>query len=102
MSEKKILFLESEEDNIYRNYASDERETVFQIFFFFFGIQSIENMPYFYKSFLLIKDSFLLTKFYFYFLCYQALENVENYLYRRFSSETNRAQMLKGFILYTL
>ena len=62
-----------------------------KFFFFFFGIQSIENMPYFYKSFLLIKDSFLLTKFYFYFLCYQALENVENYLYRRFSSEANRA-----------
>ena len=37
MSEKKILFLESEEDNIYRNYASDERETVFQIFFFFWN-----------------------------------------------------------------
>ena len=90
MSEKKILFLESEEDNIYRNCAPHEREIVFQ-FFFFFGKQSIENMPYFYKSFLLIKDSFLLTKFYFYFLCYQALENVENYLYRRFSSEANRA-----------
>ena len=37
---------------------------------------------------LLTKDSFPLTSF---FLCYQTLENVENYLYRRFSSETNRA-----------
>ena len=34
------------------------------------------------------KDSFPLTRF---FLCYQTLENVENYLYRRFSNETNRA-----------
>ena len=56
--------------------------------FFFFGKQPIENKPYFYKSFLLIKDNFPLTTF---FLCYQTLENVENYLYRKFSSKTNRA-----------
>ena len=29
----KILFLESEEDNIYRNYTPHEREIVFQFFF---------------------------------------------------------------------
>ena len=46
-------------------------------------------MPYFYKSFPLTKDSFSLTNI---FLYYQILENVENYLYRRFSSETNRAR----------
>ena len=55
---------------------------------FFFGKQSIENKSYFYKNFLLTKDSFLLTKF---FLCYQTLENVKNYFYRMFSRETNRA-----------
>ena len=27
------MFPKSEEDNIYRNYAPDERETVFQFFF---------------------------------------------------------------------
>ena len=83
------MFPKSEEDNIYRNYAPDERETVFQ--FFFFLKQSIENMPHFYRSFLLTKDNFPWTNFYFYFLCYQALENVENYLYRRFSNEANKA-----------
>ena len=57
----------------------------FPILFYFFGKQSIENKPYFYKSFLLTKDNFMLTNF---FLCYQTLENVENYLYRRFSDET--------------
>ena len=53
-------------------------------FFFFFEKQPIENKPYFYKSFPLTKDSFSLTNI---FLCYQILENVENYHYRRFSSE---------------
>ena len=53
-------------------------------FFFFFEKQPIENKPYFYKSFPLTKDSFSLTNI---FLCYQILENVENYRYRRFSSE---------------
>ena len=56
---KKILFPESEEDNIYRNYAPHEREIVFQ-FFFFLGKQSIENKPYFYKSFLLTIFFFML------------------------------------------
>ena len=37
------------------------------------------------------KDSFPLTRF---FVCYQTLENVENYLYRRFSNETNRVLIL--------
>ena len=54
----KILFLESEEDNIYRNYTPLEREIVFQ--FFFFGKQPIENKPYFYKSFPLIKFLFFI------------------------------------------
>ena len=66
-----------------------EREIVFQ-FLFFFGKQPIENKPYFYKSFPLTEDSFPLTNI---FLHYQTLENVENYLSRRFSSETNKARM---------
>ena len=52
-----------------------------------FGKQSIEKKPFFYKSFLLTKNSFPLTNL---FLYYQTLENVENYLYRRFSNKTNR------------
>ena len=62
-----------------------ERERLFSNFFF------LENNLYkisliFIRVFLLTKDCFPLT---FFFLCYQTLEN--NYLYRRFSSETNRA-----------
>ena len=64
------------------------RERLFS-FFFFFGKQLIENKFYFYKSFLLTKDSFSLINFF--FLCYHTLENVENYFYRKFSSETNKA-----------
>ena len=56
----------------------------------YFGKQPIENKPHFYKSFPLTKDSFPLTNI---FLHYQTLENVENYLSRRFSSETNKARM---------
>ena len=56
--------------------------------FFFFRKQPIENKYYFYRSFSLTKDSFPLTKF---FLYYQILENMENYFYRRFSSEINKA-----------
>ena len=37
---------------------------------------------------MLTKDSFPLTHL---FLCYQTMENTENYLYTRFSIETNRA-----------
>ena len=55
---------------------------------YFFGKQPIKNKPYFYKIFPLAKDSFPLTNI---FLHYQTLENVENYLYRKFSSETNKA-----------
>ena len=84
--QNKIFFPRLEEDNIYRSYALCVREIIFQ--FFFFGKQSIENKPYFYKSFPLTKDSFPLTN---YFLCNQILENMKNYLYRRFSNETNRA-----------
>ena len=40
------------------------REIVFQIFFF--GKQPIENKPYFYKSFPLTKNNFLLIIFFFY------------------------------------
>ena len=50
--------------------------------------QQIKNKPYFYLGFPLTKNSFPLTSF---FWCYQTLENVKNYLYRRFSDETNRA-----------
>ena len=39
-----------------------EREIVF--LFFFCGKQPIENKPYFYKNFLLTKDSLLLTNFF--------------------------------------
>ena len=52
----KILFPESKENNIYRNYAPYEREIVFH--FFFSRKQPIKNKPYFYKTFPLIKDSF--------------------------------------------
>ena len=62
------------------------REIVFQNFIF--GKQPIENKPYFYKSFPLTKDNFPLINL---FLYYQTLKNMENYLYRRFSSKTNRA-----------
>ena len=51
----------------------------------FFGKQPVKNKSYFYKSFSLTKDIFLLAIF---FLCYQILENMENYLYRRFFSKT--------------
>ena len=37
---------------------------------------------------MLTKDSFLLIHL---FLCYQTLENTENYIYTRFFIETNRA-----------
>ena len=77
-----MFFPRLEEDNIYRSYALSEREIVFQFFFFFFGKQLIENMSYFYKSFPLTNI----------LLHYQTLENVENNLYKRFSSETNRAR----------
>ena len=82
---KKIFFPRLEEDNIYRSYALCERDIVFQ--FFFFRKQPIKNRPYFYKSFPLTKDSFLLTKIFF------MPPHIEKWrkLYRRFSSETNRA-----------
>ena len=41
------------------------RERLFSFFFFFFGKQRIENKFYFYKSFLLTKDSFSLINFFF-------------------------------------
>ena len=58
---KKILFPELEEDNIYRSYVPRERERDCFPVFFFFGKQSIENKPYFYKSFPLI-NFFYVTK----------------------------------------
>ena len=51
----KIIFIED---------ATREKEIVFQ--FFFFGKQPIENKPYFYLSFLLTKDSFPMTFFFFF------------------------------------
>ena len=42
------------------------RERLFSFFFFFFGKQLIENKFYFYKSFLLTKNSFSLINFFFY------------------------------------
>ena len=51
---------------------------------------------------MLTKDSFLLTHL---FLCYQTLKNMENYLYTRFSIETNGAYFTQGFLhnyLYTI
>ena len=87
---QKIMFpMAIDENNIYKSYAMCERD-YFPIFFF--GKQPIENKPCFYKNFLLTKDSFPLTNF---FLCYQTQENVKNYLYRRFSSETNSALVYK-------
>ena len=69
------------------------RESLFS-YRFFFEKQPIEIKPYFYLSFLLTKDSFSLTKI---FLCYQILENMENYFYRRFSSKTNRFILFEYF-----
>ena len=40
---------------------------------------------------MLTKDSFPLTHL---FLCYQTLENMKNYLYTRFSIETNGALVI--------
>ena len=59
----KILFLESKEDNIYRNYTPHERERLFSNFLFF-GKQPIENKPYFYKSFPLTKFLFFIFLFF--------------------------------------
>ena len=84
MNKRKYIFLSQKK---YKSYALCEREIVFQKKKF--GKQLIENKPYFYKSFPLTKDSFPLINFF--FLYYQTLENVENYLYKRFSNETNRA-----------
>ena len=87
MSERKYFFLGQKKIVlIYSSYILSEREIVFH--FFFLGKQPIKNKSYFYKSFPLIKDSFPLTNL---FLCYQTLENVKNYFYRRFSNEINRA-----------
>ena len=58
-----------------------EGEIVFQ--FFFFGKQPKKNKLYFYLT-------FSLTGFFF-FLCYQTLENAEKCLYKNFSSKTNKA-----------
>ena len=87
MREKKIVFPRSEEDDIYKSYALCERDSFPNLFF---GKQPIENKPYFYKSFPLTKNNFPLTIF---FLCYQTLENVKNYLYKRFSSKTNKVSV---------
>ena len=62
--QKKIFFPKSKEDNIYRSYALCKRDC-FPFFFFFFEKQLIENKSYFSKSFLLTKDSFPLTIFFF-------------------------------------
>ena len=51
---------------------------------------------------MLTKDSFPLTHL---FLCYQTLENMENYLYTRFSIDTYGAYFTQGFLhnyLYTI
>ena len=88
MSEIKYCFL-NQKNIIFIGVMCRMRERLFSFFSFsFFGKQPIENKPYFYKSFPLTKNSFPLTNF---FLCYQTLKNVENYLYRKFSNETNRA-----------
>ena len=86
MSERKYFFL-GPKKLIFIGVMHCVRERLFSKFFFF-GKQPIENKPQFYKSFLLTKDSFPLTNL---FLYYQTLENVENYLYRKFSNKTNKA-----------
>ena len=64
------------------------RERLFSIFFFFLGKQPIENKSYFYKSFPLNKNIFLLANLFF---ILPNIGNVKNYLYRRFSNKTNKA-----------
>ena len=85
MREKKIVFPRSEEDNIYKSYALCERDCFPHLFF---GKQPIENKPYFYKSFPLTKNIFLLANLFF---ILPNTGNVKNYLYRRFSNKTNKA-----------
>ena len=85
MSERKYFFL-GQKNITFIGTMHCVRERLFSKIFF--RKQPIENKPHFYKSFPLTKDSFPLTKL---FLCYQTMENVENYPYRKFSSETNRA-----------
>ena len=80
-----MFLIAIDEDNIYIRYNVWERDCFPKKNF---GKQHIKNKPYFYLGFPLTKNSFPLTSF---FLCYQTLENVKNYLYRRFSDETNRA-----------
>ena len=65
MREKKIVFPRSEEDDIYKSYALCERDCFPNLVF---GKQSIENKPYFYKSFPLTKNNFPLTFFFFFML----------------------------------
>ena len=81
LGQKKIIFTGAMHNVIERLFSN-----------FFFGKQPIENKLYFYKSFLLTKNSFPLINL---FLCYQTLENVENYFYKKFFSETNRASRNK-------
>ena len=85
---QKIMFpMATDKDNIYKRCNAWERDCFPKIFF---GKQPIENKPYFIKVFHWLKIVFHWSVF---FLCYQILENVENYIYRRFSSETNRARL---------
>ena len=65
MSERKYFFL-GQKKIIFIGVIHHVRErNCFPIFFyFFFGKQPIENKPYFYKNFLLTKDSLLLTNFF--------------------------------------
>ena len=65
MSERKYYFL-SQKKIIFIGIMCRMRDKLFSFFFFFFfGKQPIENKPYFYKSFLLTKDSFPLTTFFY-------------------------------------
>ena len=84
MSERKYFFLGQKK--IGAMYCV--RERLFSIFFFFLGKQPIENKSYFYKSFPLTKNIFLLANLFF---ILPNTGNVKNYLYRRFSNKTNKA-----------
>ena len=68
MSKRKYFFL-GQNKIIFIGVMHCVRERDCFPIFFFFGKQRIENKFYFYKSFLLTKNSFPLTFFFKFFLC---------------------------------
>ena len=59
-----IVSQAKKKDNIYKSYAPHEREIIF-LFFFLFWKTTYKNKHYFYQIFLLTKDSFPFTSFFY-------------------------------------